>query len=162
MLTAQKFAYSQIVTDIASYATTSLVAGTTGNEFILPVTATVTATTSIGSYSLVLNYDPTIVTATLITKGSATGSSGSWHAYIGPANSLPVGQMLIEWAFGNKNLAIGGNNIANITFRKVAAGNTANSFLVNDCQYANSAGTPYVNCTYVNGNITFQTDAPHT
>ena len=159
LLFAQKNASSQIITDLGSLATTSLITGTSGNEIVIPVNATVSSLTNIGSLTYIINYDPAIVTAISVARTTAI-AGGSFGYTIGPANGLPLGTIDIEWGFGNKNLAVGSTNTCNITFRKVATGNSPLTFLTNDCVYANPTGDIYPGCTYVNGSIKFQVDAP--
>lgn len=156
LVATHSYVKSEIITGIGTYTTTSLVEGTIGNEIQIPVSATVTITTNVGAYAMIINYDPAILSATSVTRDASVLSGGSWGFNV----STP-GQVNVQWAFGNKNV-LGAVPMFKIFFRKVSAGSSAISFQVNDCAYGDHSGNVINNCSYVNGNITFQTDAPIT
>lgn len=152
-LAAQRYAFSQIVTEISSYGST----GSFDSEITIPVKATVTSSTNIGSISLVILFEPSITTPISATKGAVLVGGSA----VGFTVSSP-GVVEIGWTFGNINLPIGTSDLFYIKFKKVSTGISPLTFQTINCAYSNSVPTPYTDCTYVNGSLEYSLNAPHT
>lgn len=130
------------------------------NAATVPVTAT--NITNIGSFSLEILYDQTIVLPVSVTTGPLLGGSLS-------VNLTNQGLILLSW-YTYPGITLSGNPvILNINFTKVASGTSALTWLDNgySCAWYNGNGTVLndvpTSTYYLPGSLSFNSpDAPHT
>ncbi|HNY03704.1 MAG TPA: cohesin domain-containing protein, partial [Bacteroidales bacterium] len=139
------------------YATDAPVA-TIGTVSSYDITATVPITaagfTNVGSYSLRVTYDPSIVTVASVTQGPLL--SGSIDV-----NTSISGQITLSW-YSDEGLTLSGTPVvANIVFNKVKSGVSTLAFSDNgvSCSWYDGYGTQYNDSPFASfyfpGSITF-------
>lgn len=154
-LSAQRYAMSQITTEIGSF---NFNGPAIGSEVIIPITVTTTSPTNVGTIDLVVNYDPAVAYPILVSKGTALLTGGVFKF-----NNQSPGVLLIGWSFGNKDFPVGISDLAYVTFKKVSTGATVLSFETINCAYGDHTGTiSYNECEYISGSLEFTMNAPHT
>lgn len=152
---AQKNAFSDIVTTVGSAAST----GNVGTEVNIPITATPSMSTDIYSMDLYIDYDPTITTITSVTEGALfpSGFSAAIDNVTGRVN-------LKYFGFGGfVTLSSPNTVICTIKFRKV--GNGTQPLVISEpagSAYFDINGDAILPSTYIAGSLEFQGDAPHT
>ena len=131
-----------------------------GTTAIVPITATAATATGVASIALKLTYDPTVVTAVVVTK--EPGLTGTLSYGINTPGVITIG-----WFQGSNLIITGTKPLFNIQFSKVSYGSTPVTF-INDsytCEYGDEKAVVLndmpTSTYYINGSLFFQ-DAPKT